>query len=122
MKGFLKYLLPIVAAAIFWCCKSAAAETASAYAPIQEDICQTSISACDSELCLPLQNNTSYGCRLQNVIRRNSGVQKLCLAFIKSGKIQNASRVCSSLRKSFILHSTLVIPLIRLHSLGKLII
>lgn len=126
MTRLLKYLLPFIAAVVFWNCSDAHVSSISeASLPdmaFQEAALQTNISASDSELCLPRQVSFAGSQRVQSTSRRTSSVQRNNLEFIRSGKVINAGLRYFLQRKSIIVHSTQIDPANRLITLGQLII
>ena len=126
MKRLLKYLIPVIMAAIFWNCAdnpaSAVPEDVSAGLSVMASACQTGISSADMEFCLPSQVSFANSQRVQSAPRRTASTHRNGLEFAKSGKVFNACLKYSVQRRSIIVHSSMIEPSHRLLSLGKLII
>lgn len=120
MKRWLKYLLPLALIAFF--CNDRTSVTEDALSPVHNSgsVCQTSYSAFSSELCLPLQDNSSSAHRLQNFSKRKIGEHNP--DFIKSGKIVSAGLRYFNHNITYITYCSLVELLRRLIYLCKLII
>ena len=126
MGKLFKYLLPVLAAVVFWNCAENPANPVSdesvADISLIEVACQSSLSSTDHEFCPPRQVSFANAQRVQNAPRRTSGVQRSNLEFTKSGKVINAVLRYFIQRKSVIIHSSLIEPSHRLLCLCKLII
>lgn len=125
MRNILKYLfLAIVAAVLGHADFSVISDIDATVeeSSIQSALYETSISASDSELCLPRQVSFTNTIRLQSTARRTNCAQRNNLEFTKSGKIINAGQQYFIQRKSIIVHSSLIEPAHRLLYLGRLII
>lgn len=125
MRHILKYLIPVIAAIIFL----SGADKPSSHSAEQDNAvsheslsCQSSISATDSEICLPRQE-ASANVRLTRTSAGNSNaLQRNNPAFAKSGRMVSAALVCFIQTRSIIFHSSHIEPAHRLLALGKLII
>lgn len=126
MKKMLRYLLPVIMAAVFWNCAdksvSSVQEVAPADLSVMASACQTGISSTDMEFCLPSQVSFANSQRVQSAPRRTASTHRNGLEFAKSGKVFNACLKYSVQRRSIIVHSSMIEPSHRLLSLGKLII
>lgn len=126
MKKLLKYLLFFLVAVIFVNCTdksvSSVSDETEAGMSLIESLNHTNISASDSELCIPRQEQVVNGQRVQNTTRRTNNAHRSSVVFAKSGKVINAELRYFIQQKSIIIHSTLMEPTHRLLSLGKLII
>lgn len=83
---------------------------------------QSSISASESEFCLPRTASYANTQRVQSGARRTNTIQRNNLEFAKAGKVMNAGIRYLVQNQSVIVHSTLIEPSHRLLSLGRLII
>lgn len=126
MKNLLKYLLFFLVAATFVNCTdksvSSVSDETEAGMSLIESLNHTNISASDSELCIPRQEQIVNSQRIQSTTRRTNHVHRSSAVFAKSGKVMNAGLRYFVQQKSIIIHSTLMEPTHRLLSLGKLII
>ena len=126
MKNLLKYLLFFLVAATFVNCTdkyvSSVSDETEAGMSLSESLYHTNISASDSELCIPRQEQIVNSQRIQSTTRRTNHVHRNSVVFAKSGKVINAELRYFIQQKSIIIHSTLMEPTHRLLSLGKLII
>lgn len=126
MKKLLKYLLFFLVAATFVNCTdkyvSSVSDETEAGMSLSESLYHTNISASDSELCIPRQEQIANSQRIQSTTRRTNHVHRSNAVFAKSGKVINAGLRYFIQQKSIIIHSTLMEPTHRLLSLGKLII
>lgn len=126
MKNLLKYLLFFLVAASFVNCTdksvSSVSDETEAGMSLIESLNHTNISASDSELCIPRQEQVVNGQRVQSTTRRTNNAHRNSVVFAKSGKVINAELRYFIQQKSIIIHSTLMEPTHRLLSLGKLII
>lgn len=126
MKGWLKYLLPIVVVVAFWNCTeepaTSASEVAVANEFIQKSSFQTNLSESQPKPCLPRQTSITSAQVIQTYARKSSGIQRTHIVFAKSGKTVNTA-LRFTIQKSVIdSDSSLTEPGQRLHCLGKLII
>lgn len=127
MKRLLKYLLPVVMAAVFWNCAdksvSSVPEDVPADLSVMASACQAGFSSADSEFCLPNQVSFTNSHRVQTTPRRTTGTHhRSNLEFSKSGKVVNACLRYFVQKKSITEHFSLMEPAHRLFYLGKLII
>lgn len=126
MRKWLKYLLPLMVATMFWNCTddpiSAVPETFSPHQAICEAVCDNVISASESELCLPRQISYTSPSRVQTTARRTTGCSRVNIEFAKSGRIINAGLIYYIQRNTIIIHSSLIEPSHKLLYLGRLII
>ena len=126
MKNLLKYLRFFLVAATFVNCTdkyvSSVSDETEAGMSLSESLYHTNISASDSELCIPRQEQVVNGQRVQSTTRRTNNAHRNSVVFAKSGKVINAELRYFIQQKSIIIHSTLMEPTHRLLSLGKLII
>lgn len=122
MKRWLKYLLPLAAVVLFWNSMSSDTENAAIGMHTHEASIGLPVSVCDSELCLHIQDDISYFYRVQSSARRIVGMYKNSFTFVRSGKLINVSICYLCLKKSLVLHSSVLRPSDRLLNLGKLII
>ena len=127
MIRFLKYLLPMMVAVVFWNCRkdiesSAVPGAVSECQEICETVCDNVISSSESELCLPRQISNASQSRVQTSARRTTGCTRTNLAFVKSGKLINAGLRYITQTNSISINSSLIEPSHRLLYLGKLII
>lgn len=120
MKGYLKYLLSLFVIAFFWNQESHVPEASIADIHIQEDSYVSTISACDSDLYLPLHKNYSYAHRAKTITRRIAGIHHI--AFLKTSKVNNDYICRFCLNHSLFMISALTDPGQRLLHLGRLII
>ena len=126
MKRLLKYIFLIIVAAAFWSGEDITAHT------FADDIQQesvfnkasvsTSVSATESEFCIPRQASFANTQQVQCSARRTNSAQRSNLEFAKSGKVINAGITYLIQKTSLITHSSQIEPAHRLLSLGKLII
>lgn len=125
MISLLKYLLPVIFAATFWCGAGHSADVVEEYfmgSSITASVSQTAISASDQELCLPRQVSFANTVRLIGNARRTGSIQRSSLEFAKSGKVINAGVRYFTQNISIIIHSAMIKPSCRLKCLGRLII
>ena len=126
MKRWLKYLLPLIAAAIFWNCKddtlSSVSEESSSTQVICEAVTDAIISTSESEPCLPRQITYASSSQIHNSARRTTGSGRINIEFAKSGKVINSGLRYFIQRRSAIVQSPLTEPANKLLYLGKLII
>ena len=126
MKKLLKYLLPVIVAAVFAggadgdLCMGTAEDAACAY--IFDDACLTSISSTESELCLPRQVSFANSLPVQGSPQRTNANQRNSIEFSKSGKVINAGIQYSIQRITLLSRSQQAEPCFRLLSQRKLII
>lgn len=122
MKELLKYLFPIMIALFLGSKESSVADTDVSSFPIHNEICQTCISACDSELCLPLQENISLASRLRSFTRKKVVIQKALSEFMWADKLISINFHSFTSNRFKSLHSSLSDPTQRLRFLNILII
>lgn len=126
MRIWLKYLLPLMVAVVFWNGKdnllSTVPEEIIATQTICDAVCDNVISTSESELCLPRHVSYTSSSRVQTTARRTTGYSRDNVEFTKSGKIINAGLRYFIQTKSILIHSSLVEPAHKLLYLGKLII
>lgn len=120
MNKWLKYLLLIAPITFFWNDKMSHKEKDFMGLLINETLSHSIISPFDSELCLPLQDNSSYAYRLQSIAKKKPGEHNP--DFIKSAKIVCAGIRYFSQNTPFIAHGFLLEPVRKLIYLCKLII
>lgn len=126
MKGLFKYLIIIFVAAAFSNDASRPVFVSSdmdffGY-DLESTACSASLSATDSDICLPRQVSSMNSVRLQKSARRTGNVLRYTLEFVKSGKTLNAGIQDFVQRNSINSYSSLTEPAHRLSRLGKLII
>ena len=125
MRNILKYLILVIVAAVFGHADLSSfsyLDTTAEENAIQSALYETSISASDSELCLPRQVSLTNTVRVQSTARRTNGVQRNNIEFTKAGKVINTGQRYFIQKKSIITHSSLIEPAHKLLYLGKLII
>lgn len=126
MRRILKYLLPIIVAAVF----AGSADDSAAHIKdchigdisFEASFSQVSISQSESEPCLPRPVSFSNTVNVHSSARNTTNIQRSSSEFIKAGKIINASRLCLVQKITLIVYSSIFNPAQRLLSLGKLII
>ena len=126
MKKLLKYLLPLIVAAAFAgsADSDVCVDATSGFAEecIFEQICPTSISSTESELCLPRQVSFANSLPVQGSPQRTNTNQRNNIEFAKAGKVINAGIRYFVQTHSIQTGSSLCDPAYMLLSLGKLII
>jgi hypothetical protein len=126
MKKMLKYLLPVIVAAAFaggadsHACADAAQQDAEIY--VYDDAFESSVSATESEFCVPRQVSFANTQQVQSTARRTVNTQRNSFEFAKSGKVINAGIRYFVQKLSIATGSRLCDPSHILFSLGKLII
>lgn len=126
MRRILKYLLPIIVAAVF----AGSADDSSAHAKgcqigdisFEASFSQVSISQSESEPCLPRPVYFSNTVNVHSSARTTTNIQRNNVEFAKAGKVVNVSRLYLIQKISLIVYSSIFNPAQRLLGLGKLII
>lgn len=126
MKKLLKYLLPVIVAAVFaggaegaeHRCGDGLPDGASIYA----EAYQVTLSETESELCLPRQISAPGSQQVQSPARRTGSFQRNSFEFTKAGKVENAGLRYFIQTIFIITRSSLADPANILLSSGKLII
>lgn len=127
MRKWLKYMLALMVAAIFWNCKEDLASTSVPdNSPLSrtryEALCEKNISPAESELCLPHQISYTSPSQVQTTARRVSNYNRTNIEYAKSGRIINTGLIYFIQRKSIIIHASFIEPAHKLLYLGRLII
>lgn len=126
MKRLFKYLILFIVAAVF-CNRALEIDSLSSdinviESGIEASVYSTSLSATDTDICLPRQVSYSGPIRLQSRVRRIDNTLRLKVEFISAGRIINP-RTRYSVRKSSVqAYSSFPEPSERLESLCILII
>lgn len=126
MKGWLKYLLPVIVVVAFWNCTEEPARSVSEVTVADDSIHNSSylsiVSESESEPCLPRQITFSKTYRTSGVARRTTNVHRSNLEFIKAGRTINTTLRYFIQLNSINSYSSLTEPRQKLHCLGRLII
>ena len=126
MKTLVKYLLPVICFAVFFCktdISFAGEQAAKSDSVLEATVDCSSISESEHDICIPRPTTFEAPQHLRSVQRRCDAGQKYstCI-FIKGGKAVSAASYIDCQNNSKQIFSNLPVPAVRLLKLGRLII